>query len=685
MPGANLPDATPDQPMPRSPAGPDPLAPRALRQRLSLRVLLLRLPRPAKQALAMLLDASLALFAVWLAFSLRLDDLHKPSGLQWRAYALAPLLLLPLLWLAGMYRAILRYTGLPFLYTLGKAVLAYTVVYFLALLWTGWPGVPRSVGVLQPLVLFLLLAGSRIVAREWFVKTPRSKRAARDLSRLLIYGAGSAGVQLADAIATSREFELLGFIDDNHKLHGLSVNGALVFAPGDLPRLAAPGGATDLVLALPSASRARRNEIIESLRDLPLHVRSMPGLSDLAHGRVALADLRELDLEDLLGRAPTPSSTSLPAQSLFGKVVLVTGAGGSIGSELCRQILRERPSRLVLVENSEYALYRVHQELLTLDSVVSQAAGASVAFEPLLADVRDAGRMRQICQAWRPHTLFHAAAYKHVPLVEGNPAEGIANNTLGTLWVAQAAQQAQVERFVLVSSDKAVRPTNVMGASKRFAELVLQALAAATESPGDRAARPAPRTIFSMVRFGNVLGSSGSVVPLFRRQIEAGGPVTVTHPEVTRYFMTIPEAAQLVLQVGAMAQGGEVFVLDMGQPVKIIDLARRMIGLSGLAVKDAARPDGDIAIEIIGLRPGEKLYEELLIGEDPQPTRHPRIWMAREAMVPWDELQSDLQAMRAAVDAHDPVALLALLRKRVQGYTAQVGDTDAGAARQPTA
>ena len=631
-------------------------------QALTLRALLLRLPRRAKQAMAMLFDLALALFAAWLAFSLRLDELHRPNATQWLAYALAPTLLLPAFVLSGMYRAVLRYAGLPFLRTLGKAVLVYGVVYFLVLLALSWPGVPRSVGVLQPLVMFLLVSASRIMVREWFVNAPRSKRAARQLSHLVIYGAGTSGVQLANAIAASREFQLLAFVDDNPKLQGLAVSGAVVHPPSALHWLTMRSGATDLVLALPSASRARRSEIIESLRGLPLHVRSMPSLSDLAHGRIALSDLRELDLEDLLGRAPTLAPSHWLEQSLRGKVVLVTGAGGSIGSELCRQILQEQPRRLVLLDNSEFALYNIHQELLAAAGLLAPGGDTGQLLEPLLADVRDTHRMRQICQSARPQVLFHAAAYKHVPLVEGNRAEGVANNTLGTLCVAQQAMQAQVERFVLISSDKAVRPTNVMGASKRFAELVLQALAAQQQNA------VAPRTVFSMVRFGNVLGSSGSVVPLFRRQIETGGPVTVTHPEVTRYFMTIPEAAQLVLQAGAMAQGGEVFVLDMGQPVKIIELARRMISLSGLSVKDQAHPEGDIAIDIVGLRPGEKLYEELLIGDDPKPTQHPRIWMAREAMVPWDELAPDLAAMQSAVQTQQEETLLALLRKRVQGY-----------------
>ncbi len=633
-----------------------------------LRTLLLNQSRRVKQALVMLFDAALSLFAVWIAFSLRLDELHFPSGFQWWAYALAPALALPLFIMSGLYRAILRYTGIAVLSTLGKAVLLYAAAYFGVLLVMAWPLVPRSAGLLQPLVLFLLVSTSRIMAREWFINQPRSAPAQRRVSRLLIYGAGSAGAQLANAISASREFVLLGFIDDNPSLHGLSVNGVRVYPPDALPGLVNAAGATDLVLALPSASRARRNQIIEDLRDLPVHVRSMPGLSDLAHGRIALADLPALDPDDLLGREPAPAMSELLSESLRGKRVLVTGAGGSIGSELCRQILKEEPQRLVLLENNEFALYRIHQELL--DSC--RHLGKVVNLDAVLADVRDRGRMQQVCRQYRPQVLYHAAAYKHVPLVESNPIEGVANNTLGTLSVAQAAIAAGVERFVLISSDKAVRPTNVMGASKRFAELVLQALAA-NPSPlidPQQSRSAGGSTCFAMVRFGNVLASSGSVVPLFRRQIELGGPLTLTHPEVTRYFMTIHEAAQLVLQAGAMAEGGEVFVLDMGQPVRIMDLAQRMIRLSGLTVKDQSRPDGDIAIEITGLRPGEKLHEELLLGNNPQPTKHPRIQMAMEDRVPWTELEQDLLQMQTAVQNQDEPALQELLQKRVQGYAA---------------
>jgi len=382
-------------------------------------------------------------------------------------------------------------------------------------------------------------------------------------------------------------------------------------------------------------------------------VRTLPSMSDLASGKVTVQDIRELDIEDLLGRDPVPPSEELLNRELNGKVVLVSGAGGSIGSELARQIYAQMPAKLILLDHNEFGLYSIHQELSTISSEI----GASLELVPLLGSVANEERLRDVLSTYVPSVVYHAAAYKHVPMVEDNPGEGVRNNIFGTLNLACAAAKAGVNRFVLISTDKAVRPTNVMGATKRVAELVLQALAANN-----------PETCFSMVRFGNVLGSSGSVVPLFRKQLAEGGPLTVTHEEVTRYFMTIPEAAQLVLQAGAMGQGGDVFVLDMGQPVKIMDLARRMIQLSGLSVRDASHPDGDIEIAVTGLRTGEKLYEELLIGDNPQPTEHPRIMKAHEPYVPWEQLKPELDALYVAAERNDVAAIKVFMQKHVQGY-----------------
>lgn len=608
-------------------------------------------PRGVKRLVVVAMDVVLSLLATWLAFTLRLDNLNWPDALQLRVYLLAPLLAIPVFIRLGLYRAIFRYTGQAALLTTAKAVAVYGVLLLGVLLWARWDNVPRSLGVLQPLIFLLLVGASRAIARFWLAGWGRAHAGQ---GRFLIYGAGLSGAQTAAALAMTGQHALLGFVDDDPGKIGRSVNGVSVYASADLPGLVTREGVTDILLALPSVTRDRRNRILETLRYLPVHVRTLPGMADLASGRVTVQDFRELDIEDLLGRDPVPPDATRLASQLAGKVVLVTGAGGSIGSELCRQIVREGPRQLLLLDHSEFGLYSIHQEL----QVLSAGARVDVALVPLLGSATHETRLQEICGHYRPHTVYHAAAYKHVPLVESNPSEGIRNNVFGTLNMARIAQQNGVASFVLVSTDKAVRPTNVMGASKRMAELVLQAMAAQADGG----------TCFSMVRFGNVLGSSGSVVPLFRKQLAAGGPLTVTHAQVTRYFMTIPEAAQLVLQAGAMAQGGEVFVLDMGEPVRIIDLARRMVELSGMTVRDGEHPQGDIAIAITGLRPGEKLYEELLIGDNPTPTKHPRIMKAHEHFMSWPELLRQLTELQAAAEAGDAQAIRRVLQACVQGF-----------------
>ncbi len=613
-------------------------------------------PRAVKRLVVVALDIALAMAATWLAFTLRLDALHWPSGAQWWVYALTPALAVPVFIRFGLYRAIFRYTGQAALLATAQAVAVYGVLLLGVLLWQQWPAVPRSLGVLQPLIFLLMVGSSRAMARFWLADFGHKKAD----GRLLIFGAGTAGVQTAAALEVSGQFELLGFVDDDAGKVGRSINGVPVFFQEDVAGLVIRQGVTDILLALPSASRERRNSILQSLRHLPVHVRTLPSLADLASGRVTVQDFKELDIEDLLGRDPVPPDRALLARKLAGKVVLVTGAGGSIGSELCRQILLQGPRQLLLLDHNEFGLYSIHQELQGL--CASNELG--VLLVPLLGSVANSPRLHEICRAYRPSIVYHAAAYKHVPMVESNPAEGIVNNVFGTLNMARAALDSEVANFVLISTDKAVRPTNIMGASKRMAELVLQALATAqVGQPG-----PHPSACFSMVRFGNVLGSSGSVVPLFRRQLAAGGPLTVTHSEVTRYFMTLPEAAQLVLQAGAMASGGEVFVLDMGEPVRILDLAHRMVELSGLKVRDEAHPDGDIEIAITGLRPGEKLYEELLIGDNPTPTAHPRIMKAHEDHLSWPLLELQLQTLRRAADNSDVAAIKAVLLACVHGY-----------------
>lgn len=607
--------------------------------------------RSVKRLVVVTMDVALSLIATWLAFSLRLDSPHWPDASQLRVYVLAPVLAVPVFIRLGLYRAIFRYSGQAALLTMAKAVGIYGVLLTLALLWLRWDGVPRSLGVLQPL-LFLLLAGtSRALARFWL-----AGRVPTGQARFLIYGAGMAGAQTAAALRLGGQYKLVGFVDDDPSKAGHSINDVRVYPGHELANLVARLGVTDILLALPSVGREQRNRIIERVRHLPVHIRTLPGMADLASGRVTVQDFRELDIEDLLGRDPVTPDVELLARDLAGQVVLVTGAGGSIGSELCRQIAEQRPRRLLLLDHSEYALYAIHQELES----TCRSRAPEVEIVPVLGSVNNEARLREICLHHRPHTIYHAAAYKHVPLVEANPAEGIRNNVFGTLNMARVARDIGVARFVLISTDKAVRPTNVMGGSKRMAELVLQAMA--TEASG---------TCFSMVRFGNVLGSSGSVVPLFRKQLAAGGPLTVTHPDVTRYFMTIPEAAQLVLQAGAMARGGEVFVLDMGEPVRILDLARRMVELSGLTVRDGQHPEGDIEIAITGLRPGEKLYEELLIGDNPTQTAHPRIMKAHEDLMAWPELAAQLDQLRAAAEAGDEAGIRRVLQTCVQGFHAE--------------
>jgi len=628
------------------------------------------LPRYAKRGLVMAVDISLCVLTVWFAYYLRLGEFigfarHAQwgTGASWAA-VVSVVLALPLFIVSGLYRAIFRYSGWPALLAVARAVGIYGLLYASVFTAIGVAGVPRTVGIIQPILLLLFVGASRALARVWLGDQYQSilKRASRP--KVLIYGAGTTGRQLATAMANSHEMQVAGFLDDDDRLHGHVLNGQPIYNPAELDNLATTLNISDVLLAMPSLSRKRRNEILSQIRVARVAVRTLPSVTDLAQGKVSISDLRELDIDDLLGREPVTPNRILLVKNIVGKVVLVTGAGGSIGSELCRQILAVNPAKLLLIEQSEFALYAIHQEL------EEKLAGLDVAtppvLVPLLASVQDDDRMREIMCTWHPDTVYHAAAYKQVPLVEHNPAAGIKNNVLGTLRTAQAAAENGVTDFVLISTDKAVRPTNMMGASKRLAEMALQALAATPAGAGRTVGTGG--TKFSMVRFGNVLGSSGSVVPKFRQQIRDGGPITLTHPEVTRYFMTIPEAAQLVIQAGAMAKGGDVFVLDMGQPVKIMDLARRMVELSGLTVKDEQSPEGDIEIAVTGLRPGEKLYEELLIGDNPKPTVHPRIMKAHEEFIPWAEFEAKLTALEMALNVNDVGVIRLMMQQLVAGY-----------------
>jgi FlaA1/EpsC-like NDP-sugar epimerase len=613
---------------------------------------LLGLPRAAKRFVALAVDLGLCVLTVWLSYYLRLGEFVALSGGALWAVAASIGIALPIFIVSGLYRAIFRYCGWPALLAVALAVGIYSLLYASIFTAIGLAGVPRTVGIIQPILLLLFVGASRALARVWLGDQYLSilKHASRP--KVLIYGAGNTGRQLAAAMASSHEMQVAGFLDDDDRLHGHVLNGQPIYNPADLDSLAATLNISDVLLAMPSLSRRRRNEILGQIRVAKVAVRTLPSVTDLAQGKVSISDLRELDIDDLLGREPVMPNHILLAMNVRSKVVMVTGAGGSIGSELCRQILAVGPSKLLLIEQSEFALYGIHQEL------EEKLSGREITLVPLLASVQDNDRIHESMSTWHPDTVYHAAAYKHVPLVEHNPAEGIKNNVLGTLKTALAAAENGISDFVLISTDKAVRPTNIMGASKRLAEMALQAIAATN-----------PGTKFSMVRFGNVLGSSGSVVPKFRQQIRDGGPITLTHLEITRYFMTIPEASQLVIQAGAMAKGGDVFVLDMGQSVKIIDLARRMIELTGLTVRDEQNPDGDIEIEITGLRPGEKLYEELLIGDNPKPTSHSRIMKAHEEFIPWAELEGQLRSLEMALNVNDVGVIRLMMEKLVAGYT----------------
>lgn len=628
----------------------------------TLAVSVLALPRPAKRIVALIVDLSLCVMTIWLAYYLRLGEFISfarssewTQGAVW-AGAVSIAIALPIFMVSGLYRAIFRYSGMPAMMAVVRAMLLYGLTFAAIFAFYGVAGVPRTVGLIQPLLLLLFVGASRAAVRIWLGGLYAQQLRKAALPQVLIYGAGSAGRQLASAMANSHEMRVVGFLDDDDRLHGHVLNGLPIHNPADLAEILAEVPVTDVLLALPSVTRQRRNEILSSLTQYKMAVRTLPGLSDIASGKVSLSDVHDLDIDDLLGREPVMPNHILLSKNIVNKVVLVTGAGGSIGGELCRQILAVNPAKLLLIEQSEFALYAIHQEL---EEKLAALDGATPpVLVPLLASVQDDDRMHEIMSTWRPDTVYHAAAYKHVPLVEHNPAEGIKNNVWGTLRTAQAAVSNAVTDFVLISTDKAVRPTNMMGASKRLAELILQSMAASNS-----------KTNFSMVRFGNVLGSSGSVVPKFRQQIRDGGPITLTHPEITRYFMTISEAAQLVIQAGAMAKGGDVFVLNMGESVKIMDLARRMVELSGLIVKDERNPDGDIEIEITGLRPGEKLYEELLIGDNPETTSHPRIMKAREYFMPWAELEGRLKSLEIALGVNDVSVIRAMMTKLVSGYT----------------
>jgi len=627
----------------------------------------LSLPRPIKRLLAFGLDATLCVLAVWCSLALRLETLSPFTFSGPIPVAVSVALALPIFIAFGLYKAIFRYSGREALVHLARAVGVYGVLYFLVFSVIGVAGVPRSLGLTQPTLLFFLIGSSRWLLGRWVgALITGGDRAI--WPGVLIYGAGSAGQQLAHAVNAATQRRFIGFLDDDPALWNNTINGWRVYPREELDFLIKSRGAKELWLAMPSISVPQRKALVEFLRLHPIRVQTLPNLSDLASGRVRVKDIRELDIDELLGREQVTPDLRLFDADIKGKTVLVTGAGGSIGTELCRQILAVGPDKLILLDNSEYSLYKINQDLGKLvlakaGQITDTDTGTDTDTDlvvPILGSVTDDALIRRVYKTCRPDTVFHAAAYKHVPLLESNPVQGIKNNVWGTLVCARHSLEFGVSKFVLVSTDKAVRPTNIMGASKRLAELVVQAFAADSKSS---------RTIFTMVRFGNVIGSSGSVIPLFRTQIAGGGPVTVTHPEVTRYFMSIREAAQLVIQAGAMAKGGEVFLLDMGKPVKISELAREIVELSGFTVRDEQNPRGEIEVKFTGLRAGEKLYEELLIGKNSKDTLHPKIKRADEPFVLLGELLDELRLLETALDDHNVTVIHSRLKTLVTGYS----------------
>lgn len=612
----------------------------------------LKQTRDERRLIAALMDGALCVIAVWVAYALRVGSwsfFTSPIS----AFVAATLLFwYPIALKLGVYRSLIRFSGARTVLNLAVACALLTIPLLVIFVIFRWPVVPRTLAILQPMIFLMLLASSRITIRFFLLDLLVST----DARRVLVYGAGRAGQQLALSLRHESQVHLVGFVDDDLRLDGQRLDGIAVFGSHRLEDILNDTHVDEVLLAIPSASRARRREIIERLQKANVYVRSLPSLTHIIEGSVTVNDLREIQIDELLGREPVAPNEVLMGKTIVGKTVLVSGAGGSIGSELCRQILQCHPKKLILLEQSEFALYAIEQELLAY----IRSAGHDVSLVLELANVAERSTMMRVYRHHRPDTVFHAAAYKHVPLVEANPVSGMRNNVMGTLHSVEAAEACGVANFTLISTDKAVRPTNIMGASKRVCELILQARASEKRDSS---------TIFSMVRFGNVLGSSGSVVPLFQAQIAAGGPITITHRDITRYFMTIPEAAQLVIQATAMAKGGEVFVLDMGQPVRILDLACSMIRLSGLSIRDSDDPDGDIEIVETGLRPGEKLYEELLIGDNPEPTNHPRILRAREKLWPWTEMKQAMDELDAVIrGSGDPLAMMQVIARLVPEY-----------------
>ena len=618
-----------------------------------LRLFLLDLPRDIKLIISLAVDTSLCIFTVWIAFYLRLGEFLTLKNQLIIPSFLSIVFAIPVFYFSGLYRTIFRYSGWPAMLTVSKSIIIYGFLFSTCLTLFSFRDVPRTIGIIQPLLLFFTVGGSRALIRYWIGNLYRIRIRKSSLPRAAIYGAGNTGRELLLALENNNQFVVSCFLDDDKDKQGRVLAGKKIYSPGSLESLVENENISSILLALPRINPSQRIKIIRKVSKFNLAVRTLPNLVEIAKGNISSSNLMELEIDELLGREKVEPNKFLLQRNIKDQIVMVTGAGGSIGSQLCREIMKINPKKLLLLDSNEYSLYKIVNELTGLNQIKTPE------MVPLLCSIQDKENINSIFNTWKPNTVYHAAAYKHVPIVEHNLSEGLKNNVYGTIIVAKASLNTNVDNFVFISTDKAVRPTNVMGASKRLGELCLQALFANQKIK---------KTKFAMVRFGNVLDSSGSVIPKFRKQIKERSPITLTHPDICRYFMTIEEAAELVIQAGAMSEGGDVFLLDMGKPVKIYDLAVKMINFSGLQLKNKNNPNGDIEILITGLRPGEKLFEELLIEDNSLTTKHPKIFKAQDNFLPWNELSSEIDYLEKSVYKNDVKNIMLILTKLVTGY-----------------
>jgi FlaA1/EpsC-like NDP-sugar epimerase len=608
---------------------------------------IISLPRYTKRIIAILIDIGLCIFCTWLAFYLRLEEFVKINNTTTLAVEISILFAIPIFWLMGLYKTIFRFQGSSIIFTVFISTFVYALLYFAVISIYGIQGIPRSVGIIQPILLFLSISATRVSIKFLFVSNFKKSK---DKTNVLIYGAGSAGRQLLTSLESNLEMKVIGFLDDDTQFHRQKILGQTVYDPMNIEKLINKKSLDLVLLALPSINRQKRNQIINTINKFKVTVKTLPSMQDIVEGKVSISDIKDLTIDDLLNRDQVQPNSELLSKNISSKVVMVTGAGGSIGSEISRQIIKLKPKKLILVESSEFALYKINEDLKNINKSVKNI--------PLLINIQNKTKIEQVFNTFNIDTVYHAAAYKHVSLVEENITESVKNNVFGTFILAEAALKFNVQNFVLISSDKAVRSTNIMGATKRLSEICVQSL----YDNQDKQSK------FAIVRFGNVLESSGSVIPKFKQQIKEGGPVTLTHPDVTRYFMTITEASQLVIQAGAMAEKCEVFVLDMGQSIKIKDLIVKMIKLSGLSIKDDKNLDGDIEIKVTGLRPGEKLYEELLIGDNPQSTIHEKIQKAQDPFISFNKLKIDLDHLTNLIETNEVEEIKHILSNLVPSY-----------------